>query len=117
MAWTRLRGLQYVRLAPGAAERVAPYLGVAPDRIVELVLDVPTWPDAICPAPRMSRDGRLIAGDPLLVDAIEAGLLFAGAADSTDAPASDPVLVPWNEISDVQVLGSGSERSALSRWS
>ena len=98
---TRLHGVQYVRLAPGAAERIAPYLGATPGEIRELVLDLALWPEGIRPAPLKSRDGRLIAGDPLLLDAIDAGLLFARGSDTS----GDPVLVRWEDIASLHILG------------
>ncbi|HEX6510605.1 MAG TPA: hypothetical protein VF221_23495 [Chloroflexota bacterium] len=98
----RLHGVQYVRLAPGAAERVAPYLGVAPKDVHELVLDLPVWPAEIRPKPIRARDGRLLAGDPVLLDANESGLLLAGSlASSRDSAA---VLVPWDEAGEVYPL-------------
>ena len=100
MERSRLHGVQYVRLAPGAAERVAPYVGAAPEEIDELVLDLPIWPEEIRPSPRKSRDGRLIAGDPVLMDATDAGLVLAGRSE-----ASGHVLIRWEEVRDVQVLG------------
>ena len=75
MSESRLHGMQYVRLAPGVAERIAPYLGVAANQIRELVLDLDVWPDEIQRSPLRGRDGRLIEGDPVLLDASEAGLI------------------------------------------
>lgn len=98
MEWNRLRGIQYVRLALGAAERVAPYLGATPGEIDELVIDLPVWPEEIRPSPRKGWDGRLIAGDPLLLDATDEGLLFAGNSAAG-------VLVRWDQVRDVQVIG------------
>lgn len=99
---TRLYGVQYVRLAPGAAERVAPYLGVAPGEVHELVLDMDVWPEGIRPRPIRARDGRLLAGDPVLIDADERGLVLAGSAANDRDVA--PVLVPWDDAGEVGVL-------------
>lgn len=99
---TRLYGVQYVRLAPGAAERVAPYLGVAPTDVHELVLDLDVWPEGIRPQPIRARDGRLLAGDPVLIDANERGLVLAGSiANGRD---SESVLVPWRDAGEVAIL-------------
>ena len=100
---TRLYGVQYVRLAPGAAERVAPYLGVAPKDVHELVMDLDVWPEGIRPRPIRARDGRLLAGDPVLIDANERGLVLAGSAASGRENGS--VLVPWGDAGEVGVLG------------
>lgn len=95
-----LRGIQYVRLAPNAAGAVAPYLGLDPTGIDELVLDIPIWPAQVRPIPLPARDGRLVAGDPMLVGADDRGLLFAACPE--------PVLVPWQEIRQLEVLGAVS---------
>jgi hypothetical protein len=100
---TRLYGVQYVRLAPGAAERVAPYLGVAPTDVHELVIDLDVWPEGIRPRPIRACDGRLLAGDPVLIDANERGLVLAGAAAS--GRDDESVLVPWGDAGKVGVLG------------
>lgn len=100
---SRLYGVQYVRLAPGAAERVAPYLGVAPKDVHELVVNLDIWPEGIQPRPIRARDGRLLAGDPVLIDANERGLVLAGSAAS--GPDDESVLVPWGEAGEVGVLG------------
>lgn len=102
MNLSMLHGAQYVRLAPGAAEAIAPYLGSAPADIDELLLDLLDWPEEIRPVPRPARDGRLIAGDPVLLGASDAGILLARRS------ALDPsgsVLVTWTDVRDVQVLG------------
>jgi hypothetical protein len=99
---TRLYGVQYVRLAPGAAERVAPYLGVAPKDVHELVLNLDVWPEEIRPQPIRARDGRLLAGDPVLIDANERGLVLAGSA--TSERDGEAVLVLWGEAGEVSVL-------------
>jgi hypothetical protein len=99
---TRLYGVQYVRLAPGAAERVAPYLGVAPKDVHELVLNLDVWPEGIRPQPIRARDGRLLAGDPVLIDANERGLVLAGSV--TSERDSEAVLVLWGEAGEVSVL-------------
>jgi hypothetical protein len=98
----RLYGVQYVRLAPGAAERVAPYLGVAPMDVHELVLNLAVWPEEIRPRPIRARDGRLLAGDPVLIDANERGLVLAGSAASERD--SESVLVLWGDAGEVDVL-------------
>jgi hypothetical protein len=64
------------------------------------VVDLSIWPAKIRPAPRKAWDGRLIAGDPMLLDATDDGLLFASGSGS-----AGEVLVPWREVRDVQVLG------------
>jgi hypothetical protein len=103
MDLNRLHGVQYVRLAPGAAERVAPYLGVAAQDVHELVLDLESWPAELRPKPVQARDGRLLAGDPVLLDANDVGLVLAGSLPpSRDGP---PVVVTWDEAGEVQVLG------------
>lgn len=93
-----LRGIQYVRLAPDAATAIAPYLGLEPAGIDELVLDLPIWPAQIRPVPLRAQDGRLVAGDPVLLGANDRGLLFAAYPQ--------PVLVPWVEIRELEVLGT-----------
>jgi len=100
MDWSRLRGEQYVRLTVEAAEAIAPFLGVAPDQIEELALDLADWPEEIRPSPLRGRDGRLIAGDPVLIGASSAGLLFA-----PDSSSRDPVLVEWRQVRSARVLG------------
>lgn len=107
MQWSTLRGAQYVRLAAGAGERVARYLGVAPEEIEELLLDLESWPEAIHPQPRKGRDGRLIAGDPVLLDACDAGLLLGNGPGPLARAA---VLVPWEAVQSVQVLGRLDEQ-------
>jgi hypothetical protein len=106
MDLSRLHGLQYVCLAPGAAEAMARYLDVTPDAIGELALDLQNWPEEIHPTPRRARDGRLIAGDPLLLDAGDDGLLFA--RDGTTG--GKPVLVPWADVRLLDVLNALPER-------
>jgi hypothetical protein len=100
---SRLQGVQYVRLAPGAAQAVAPYAGAAPDQIEELVLDLRAWPEEIRPKPLPARNGLRVAGDPVLVDASDDGLFFAREANG-QAPAEEPVLVRWGDVLDMQVL-------------
>jgi hypothetical protein len=100
---TRLYGVQYVRLAPGAAERVAPYLGVAPKDVLELVVNLDVWPEGIRPRPIRARDGRLLAGDPVLIDANERGLVMAG--DPASGREHKSVLVSWGDAGEVGVLG------------
>jgi hypothetical protein len=100
---SRLQGIQYVRLAPGAAQAVAPYAGASPDQIEELVLDLRTWPEEIRPRPLPARDGLRVAGDPVLIDAGDDGLYFAREANGRSA-AEEPVLVRWSDVLDMQVL-------------
>jgi hypothetical protein len=100
---SKLHGVQYVRLAPGAAQAVAPYAGAAPDQIEELVLDLKAWPEDIRPAPLPTRDGLHVAGDPVLVHASDDGLFFAREANG-GSPAEEPVLVRWSDVLDMQVL-------------
>jgi hypothetical protein len=99
MDWSRLRGEQYVRLTDGAAEAIAPFLGVTADQIEELAVDLSEWPEDVRPTPLRGHDGRLIAGDPILVDASERGLFFA----SSGVPG-DPVLVEWRRVRSARVL-------------
>lgn len=101
-----LYGIQYVRLAPGAAERVAPYLGVPAQEIRELVLELDVWPEDIQRSPLRGWDGRLIEGDPVLLDATETGLLFAGRSPSPQGKVEGGVLVRWQQIESLQVLGA-----------
>jgi hypothetical protein len=98
MELLRLQGEQYVRLTPEAARAVAPYVGAAPAEIEELLVEVEAWPEAIRPHPRRGRDGKLIAGDPLLLDANEDGLIFASAS------TKNGVLIPWKAVAAMQVL-------------
>jgi hypothetical protein len=98
----RLYGVQYVRLAPGAAERIAPYLGVAAGEVHELVMDLDEWPDEVRPQPIRARDGRLLAGDPVLLDATDDGLVLAGSPSGR--PDGAAVLVPWDRAGTVHVL-------------
>jgi hypothetical protein len=100
---SRLRGVQYVRLAPGAAQAVAPYAGAAPDQIEELVLDLRAWPEEIRPAPLPARDGLHVAGDPVLIGAGDDGLYFARGTNGR-SPAEEPVFVRWSDVLDMQVL-------------
>jgi hypothetical protein len=93
-----LAGEQYVRLAAGADQAVAPYLGVPAAEIAELLIELRQWPGAIRPQPRPGRDGILLAGDPLLVDAGMEGLVFAGTSPD------QRVVVPWDCVLSVQVL-------------
>jgi len=106
MNWSRLQGEQYVRLGPGAAEAVAPYVGVAPSEIDELLLDVHVWPEEIRPAPVRGWDGRLIAGDPVLVDANDEGIVLA-----TGRSAHETVLVSWRHIRAIEVVGCLERRA------
>lgn len=92
-----LRGEQYVRLAPGVAESVGPRLGLRPDGIRELALDLAHWPEEVATPSRRGHDGRLIAGDPLLVAVSPAGLHFAARQNQT-------VLVRWQEVRSVRAL-------------
>jgi hypothetical protein len=93
-----LEGPQYVQLAPGAARAVAPYLELDPAEIGELVLDVDNWPEQIRPPLRIARDGRRIAGDPVLVGAEPLGLLLASGN------GAGPVLIPWHRVRVLEAL-------------
>ena len=106
MTRSRLQGEQYVRLAPGAAKAVAPYLGVEPTQIDELLIDLCTWPEHIRPAPIRGWDGRLIAGDPILVDANDAGLTFAAGRSSHST-----VSVRWTQVRSIHVVGGLQEQA------
>src|SRR5438270_13042201 len=107
MDLNRLHGAHYVRLAPGAACAVAPYIGADPGEIEELLLDLAHWPVEIKPPPLRALDGRLIAGDPVLAHADDRGLWFL--AGSTIDPRR-AVPVPWSDVRDVQVLGRRPEQ-------
>ncbi|GAC1322001.1 MAG: hypothetical protein NVS2B16_02310 [Chloroflexota bacterium] len=100
MGWSRLQGEQYVRLGPGAADAVAPYVGVVPTQIDELLLDISPWPEQIWPAPVRGWDGRLIAGDPVLLDANDDGLFFAAGRSTCHT-----VFVDWQQVQRVEVVG------------
>ena len=99
----QLEGPQYVQLAPGAAQAIAPYLDLDPGMIGELVLDVDQWPDQIHPSPRLARDGRLIAGDPVLVGAEPLGLLIA-AGPRPGGDDGGPVLIAWHRVRVLEAL-------------
>lgn len=96
----RLSGPQYVRLAPGAAESVAPYVGIPAAEIEEFVLDLESWPESIRPVPLRALDGRLIAGDPLLLAASPQGLVFAGR----EAGGDERVVIRWDDVRELRVL-------------
>jgi len=108
---SRLEGVQYVRLAPGAAQAVAPYAGTSAEQIEELVLDLRAWPDEIRPAPLRARNGWRVAGDPILVDACDDGLLFSPGS-STRPSHENPILVRWSDVLDMQVLGAREDLGA-----
>ncbi len=101
MEWNRLHGEQYVRLAPDAVPPMARYLGVAPEDIDELVVDIPIWPAEIRPLPLQARDGRLMPGDPLLLAVTGDGLVFAGRSDRGE---NRTVLVRWDDVAGVRFL-------------
>jgi hypothetical protein len=69
----------------------------------ELVVNLDVWPEGIRPRPLRARDGRLLAGDPVLIDANERGLILAGSAAS--GRENESVLVPWGDAGEVGVLG------------
>src|SRR4051812_35420798 len=96
-----LDGVRYVRLAPGAAEAVAPYLDMTPDEGGELVLGLERWPEEIRPVPLRALDGRLLEGDPYLLDAGKEGLVLAGAPVGRLA-----VLVRWNQVIELRVIAA-----------
>jgi hypothetical protein len=98
-----LEGEHYVRLAPGAAEAIARYLHAAPCDIEELLLLLSTWPEEIQPRPLRARDGRLVAGDPVLLDATDDGLVFAAGSDPSP-PAGQNVTVRWATVRSVEIL-------------
>jgi hypothetical protein len=108
---SRLEGAQYVRLAPGAAQAIAPYAGADPDQIEELVLDLRQWPEEIRPLPLKTRDGLRVAGDPILIGASDDGLLFARSSGARPA-REEGVFVRWGDVLDMQVLGAFRERGA-----
>jgi hypothetical protein len=105
MDLSRLYGLQYVRIAPDVAETLSQYLGVPVHEGEELAVTLEVWPREIRPAPLRARDGRLIAGDPVLLGANDRGLVF----DSIDGHTT---VVPWSDIVELQVLGRPIPRSA-----
>ncbi len=92
-----LRGEQYVQLAPGVAETLAPHVGMSAETICELALDLAYWPHDIAVMPRRSREGRLVAGDPLLLAVGQEGLSFAAWRNRV-------VLVRWTQVRGVRVL-------------
>ena len=47
--------------------------------------------------------------NPILLDATDAGLLLAGGAPQRSETATRAVLVPWEDIRNVQVLGPAQE--------
>ena len=94
----RLLGEQYVRLATGAAERLAPYLGLGPEALYEVVLDLAVWPKEIRPQPRRGWNGLLVAGDPLLLDAGEDGIVLAGSG------RQERILVRWEDVRGIRPL-------------
>jgi len=110
---SKLHGVQYVRLAPGAGERIAPYLNVPADEIQELILDLDDWPEEIQRAPLRARDGRLIEGDPVLLDVTETGLLFAGRSGGVEDGHPAAVLVSWERIESLQPLRRGHSQPLL----
>lgn len=106
-------GEHYVRLAPGAAGEVAPYLGVPADTIDELALALDCWPDEIASPPRRARDGRLLEGEPTVIGACGGGLLFACSDRTGHAARGDGVLVGWDRVVSLRVVG----RISPGRWS
>jgi hypothetical protein len=106
MDLSRLYGIQYVRLGPGAATARARQTGLAVDDGDELVVSMDVWPEAVRPAPLRARDGRLIAGDPVLLDATAGGLVFEGAIERRE------VMVDWDQVRELQVVGRPRRRSA-----
>lgn len=104
MSWGRLRGAQYVRLAPGASEAVSPYVGVPADGIDELLIELWAWPERVRPAPVRGWDGRLIPGDPVLVGADDSGLVFAARGTAVDV-----VVVGWEQVREMHVVGRWRE--------
>jgi hypothetical protein len=98
-----LEGEQYVRLGPGAAEAIARYLHTAPGNIEELLLLLSTWPAEIQPRPLRARDGRLVPGDPVLLDATDDGLVFAAESGSSP-PMGQNVVVQWATVRRVEIL-------------
>src|SRR5947209_16564685 len=105
MDLSRLYGVQYVRMARGAADTLVPYLDVPLHEGDELAVTLDVWPQSIRAEPQRAQDGRLIAGDPVLLRASDEGLVF----DSGDGHEA---LVLWAEVKDIQVLGSIVSRSA-----
>jgi hypothetical protein len=102
---SRLYGVQYARVAPDAIAPLTSYLGVHLGERDELIVTVEVWPESIRPAPLRARDGRLIAGDPLVIDATPRGLVFHGADGQS-------VLVVWADIRELQALRMPAEQTA-----
>jgi hypothetical protein len=111
---SRLRGIHYVRLAPGAAKSVAAYLNISPDDISELVVDVDVWPEDIRPMPIKTRDGRLVAGDPVLLEVNDAGLVLAGQLHPHISGSDSAVLVPWGEVRGIDIVWRCNEPATTS---
>jgi hypothetical protein len=106
---SRLRGVHYVRLAPGTAQSVAAHLNISADDISELVVDVDVWPAGVRPMPLRTRDGWLVAGDPVLLDVNDAGLIFAGQASSGFSGTGATILLRWSEVKSIDVVRRSSE--------
>ena|SRR5438105_15686171 len=98
MSGNALRGEQYVRLAAEATRAIGPYLHVPGDEIEELIVELEPWPVDVQPPPRPGRNGLLVAGDPLLLDANDAGLVFAARLPD------QKILVPWTHVKSVHIL-------------
>jgi hypothetical protein len=97
--------VQYVRISPDAITSLAALLGVKIDGQDELVVTLDSWPDTIRPVPRRARDGRLIAGDPVVLDAARDGLAFEGAGHTR-------VLVRWRDVRDLQIMSPSANGAA-----
>jgi hypothetical protein len=111
MDQNRLRGVHYVRLAPGTAQSVAAQLNVSADCISELVVDVEVWPEGVRSVPLRTRDGWLVAGDPVLLDLNDAGLMFAGQAGPGSSGTGSAILVRWSEVKSIDVVWRSSQPS------
>lgn len=105
MDGSKLHGPQYVRVGANVAERIAPRLGISPLAICELVIDLVNWPEEIQPLPMKGWNGILIAGDPVLLDATERGLIFPSGSPNLIDMHERTVLVPWEQVRNFQVLG------------
>jgi hypothetical protein len=105
MDLSRLNGVQYVRVAPQAIDALARHFEMEMTERDELVVLLDDWPHTIQPTPLRAKDGRLIAGDPIVLDVTTDGLVF-------DGKESARVLVRWADIREIHVLGDQVSRTA-----
>jgi hypothetical protein len=105
MDMSRLYGMHYARLAADAAASLSAHLGTTLGARDELAITLDVWPAAIQPEPLRALDGRLIAGDPLVLGATDVGILFEGLGE-------EAVLVPWADVRDLRIVPSRTRQSA-----